>query len=84
MAIGSNIPESTNEVTVDMKMEFCSKIKKLPIESLQKFVEHAQQLQKSAVSELENEKFQIRVDEWPRETFDKINAYVSELQTNKR
>lgn len=28
------------EVTVDMKMEFCSKIKKLPVDALSKFVEY--------------------------------------------
>ena len=45
------------EVTVDMKMEFCSKIKKLPVENLHKFVEKAMEIQKDSVAELDNEKF---------------------------
>lgn len=64
---------------MDMKMEFCSKIKKLPIESLQKFVDYTMQVQGSAVDELENEKVQIRVDDWEVETFDRVNAFVNEL-----
>lgn len=73
-----SLPAST-VVTVDMKMEFCSKIKKLPIESLQKFVDYTMQVQGSAVDELENEKVQIRVDDWEVETFDRVNAFVNEL-----
>jgi hypothetical protein len=52
----TDLPKST-EITVDMKMEFCTKIKKLPIESLQSFVEFAQNVQGTSVSALENEKF---------------------------
>lgn len=67
-----------------MKMEFCSKIKKLPVENLHKFVEKAMEIQKDSVAELENEKFQIRVDEWSRDIFDQMNLFVSELGTTKR
>ena len=36
----ADAPTELQEVTVDMKMEFCSKIKKLPVETLAKFVDY--------------------------------------------
>ena len=69
-----------------MKMEFCSKVKKLTPDGLIKLVQIVQQAQSSSMNELEFERVQIRVDDWSRQVFDLISNQVDEILAgpNKR
>ena len=60
-------------------MEFCGKIKKLNGEQLTKFVGFVQAQMKSSVSEVEGDKVQIVVDDWPRPFFDEFNNFVTNM-----
>ncbi len=67
------------EVTNEMKKDFCARIKKLPAESLTKFVQKVQQSQSNSIAETGQDNLQIRVDEWTRAVFDQMSAYVDDL-----
>ncbi len=58
------------EVTSEMKRDFCARIKKLPAESITKFVQKVQQSQTTSIVETEQDNIQIKVDEWSRGIFD--------------
>ena len=72
-----------NGVTADMKYEFIDKVKKLTNEGLTQMVQHIQSLIPNSISDLENDKIQIKVDDFDRETFAKITEYVEELIINE-
>ena len=42
-------------------------------------VKFIQEVMKECIDELENDRIQIRVDSWSKETFNKIREYVQEL-----
>lgn len=72
-----------NGVTADMKYEFLDKVKKLTNEGLTQMVHYIQSLTPASVSDLENDKIQIKVDDFDREAFSKITEYVEELIINE-
>jgi hypothetical protein len=70
-------------VTTEMKMEFVEKVKKLSNEGLTQMVAQIQNLLPNSISDLENDKIQIKVDDFDKETFAKINDIVEELIINE-
>ena len=60
-------------------MEFIDKVKKLTNEDLTKMVANIQILLPQSISDLENEKIQIKVDDCDREIFNKITEFVEDL-----
>ncbi len=77
-----------SSVTSEMKFDFSDKVKRLTNEGLTQMVQHIQTLIPTSISDMENDKIQIKVDDFDRETFGKIQEYVEELiineQPNKR
>lgn len=73
-----------SNVTAEMKYEFIDKVKKLTNEGLTQMVQHIQTLLPASISDLENEKIQIKVDDFDRETFTKITEFVEELIINEQ
>lgn len=71
-------PAST-EVTTDMKVEFCNRIKKLTPEQLTKFVGYVQSTIASSMTEMENDRVQVRVDDWSRQQFDTLSGFVDDM-----
>lgn len=71
-----------------MKMDLVAKVKKLSNEGLTKLVKHVQQTARSAMSDLEDERVQIRIDDFDRDTFndvlDKIEEILLSEQPSKR
>lgn len=65
-----------------MKQEFVEKVKKLNNESIVKMVERIQELKASTISDLDDEKIQIKVDEFDAPAFQQISNYVDELLSN--
>lgn len=64
-------------------MEYVEKVKKLSNEGLTQMVTHIQTLIPQSISDLENDKIQIKVDDFDKETFAKINDFVDELLINE-
>ena len=62
-----------------MKLEFVEKVKKLSNEALTKMVQKIQEIQNATITDLDADRIQIRVDEFDKEAFDKVNSYVEEL-----
>ncbi len=67
-----------------MKYEFIDKVKKLTNEGLTQMVHHIQSLLPQSISDLETDKIQIKVDDFDRETFNKVNEYIEELLINEQ
>lgn len=65
-------------------MEFVDKVKKLTNEGLTQMVQHIQTLLPQSISDLENEKIQIKVDDFDKETFAKLNDFVDEIIINEQ
>lgn len=66
-----------------MKYEFIDKVKKLTNEGLTQMVQHIQSLLPQSISDLENDKIQIKIDDFDRETFSKMTDYIEELIINE-
>lgn len=64
-------------------MEFVDKVKKLSNEGLTQMVAHIQSLIPHSIADLENEKIQIKVDDFDKETFGKITEFIEELIINE-
>lgn len=75
-------PYST--VTAEMKYEFIDKVKKLTNEGLTQMVQHIQSLLPQSISDLENDKIQIKVDDFDKETFGKVTEFIEELIINEQ
>jgi Bromodomain extra-terminal - transcription regulation len=71
-------------VTVEMKMEFVDKVKKLSNEGLTQMVTHIQTLLPQSISDLEHEKIQIKVDDFDKDTFGKLSEFIEELIINEQ
>ncbi|CDW80938.1 bromodomain containing protein [Stylonychia lemnae] len=76
--------EESNIVTVEMKIDFVERVKQLSNEGLTQMVQQIQQIIPSAVSDIENEKLQIKVDEFDKEAFNKISDFIDELLLNEQ
>ncbi len=65
-----------------MKMEFVDKVKKLSNEGLTQLVKIIQGLMPQSITDLENEKIQIKVDDFDKEIFGKLNEKIDEILIN--
>ncbi len=63
-------------------MEFVDKVKKLSNEALTQMVTHIQGLIPGSISDLENDKIQIKVDDFDKEAFSKISNFIDDLLIN--
>ena len=70
--------EST-DVTRNMKLEFVSKIKKLTNEGLTSLVEKIREIKGASISELPNDKIQIRVDDFEKSEFESLTNLVENM-----
>lgn len=66
-----------------MKLEFVEKVKKLSNESLVKMVEKIQELKASTISELDQDKIKINVEEFDGLAFQQISNFVDELASGE-
>jgi hypothetical protein len=53
-----------DEVTRDMKLEFCAKVKKLSNKGLTSLVQKIKEVKAQSISDLPDDKIQIRVDDF--------------------
>ena len=71
---------NVSRVSLEMKMEFVEKVKKMSNEALTKMVQHIQTLAPTTISDLDQQdKIQIKVDDFDRETFAKLNDFVDDI-----
>lgn len=59
-------------VTAEMKYELIDKVKKLSNEGLTQMVQHIQQVLPRSISDMENDKVQIKIDDFDRDAFLKV------------
>ena len=69
----------SNEVSRDMKLDFVNKIKKLSNQGLTSVVEKIKEIKSNTISDLGNDKIQIRVDDFARNEFDTLMEHVEDL-----
>jgi len=62
-----------------MKMDLVAKVKKLSNEGLTKLVKHVKSIAQVALSELEDERVQIRVDDFDKESFSSVLEFIEEV-----
>ena len=75
---------NVSRVSLEMKMEFVGKVKKMSNEALTKMVQHIQTLAPTTISDLDQQdKIQIKVDDFDRETFAKLNDFVDDIIINE-
>lgn len=74
----------SEKVTTDMKMDLVAKVKKLSNEGLTKLVKHVQTVAQLAMTELEDERVQIRVDDFDKETFNGVIEFIEEILLNEQ
>jgi len=55
-----------------MKYELIDKVKKLSNEGLTQMVQHIQQVLPGSISDMENDKVQIKIDDFDRDAFLKV------------
>ena len=67
-----------------MKMDLVAKVKKLSNEGLTKLVKYVQSNAQPAMSELEDERVQIRIDDFDRDTFNSVLEYIEEILLNEQ
>lgn len=65
-------------------MDLVEKVKKLSNEGLTKMVHKVQDLMAQSISDLENDKIQIKIDDFDRDTFNQVNEYVEEILLNEQ
>lgn len=70
-------------VTAEMKYELIDKVKKLSNEGLTQMVQHIQQVLPRSISDMENDKVQIKIDDFDRDAFLKVTQFVEELIINE-
>jgi hypothetical protein len=71
--------QESNEVTRDMKLEFVNKIKKLTNAGLTSLVDKVKEIKSQTISELPQEKIQIRVDDFEKTEFLQLVEHVDNL-----
>lgn len=70
-------------ITIEKKMDFVDKVKKLTNEGLTKMVEHIQGLLPQSITDMENDRIQIKVDDFDKDTFSKVSEFIEELIINE-
>ena len=65
-------------------MDLVAKVKKLSNEGLTKLVKQVQLIAQPSMSELEDERVQIRVDDFDRETYNSILEFIEEILLNEQ
>ena len=73
----------SDEVTIDMKMDLVSKVKKLSNEGLTKLVTFVQTTAPSALIEMEDQRVQIRVDDFDKNAFNQVQEYIEDILINE-
>ena len=69
----------SNEVTRDMKLDFVNKIKKLSNAGLTSLVQKVKEVKSQTISELPQEKIQIKVDDFDKSEFLQLVDHVDSL-----
>lgn len=64
--------DGSRGVTAEMKYELIDKVKKLSNEGLTQMVQHIQQVLPGSISDMENDKVQIKIDDFDRDAFLKV------------
>ena len=64
-------------------MDFVDKVKKLTNEGLTKMVEHIKGLLPQSITDMENDRIQIKVDDFDKDTFSKVSEFIEELIINE-
>ena len=67
-----------------MKMDLVSKVKKLSNEGLTKLVKYVQSNAQTSISDMEDERVQIRIDDFDRDTFNSVLEYIEEILLNEQ
>ena len=75
--------EMADVVTRENKLEFVAKIKKLSNQGLTKMVNKIKEIKAQTISELPEEKIQIRVDDFDKAEFTQINEFVESILFNE-
>ena len=65
-------------------MEFVDKVKKLTNEGLTRMVEHIYGLLPQSITDMENDRIQIKVDDFDKDTFSKVSEFIDELIINEQ
>jgi arginyl-tRNA synthetase len=71
-------------VTVEMKMEFVEKVKKLTNEGLTRMVNMVQEYSANSISDIENDKIQIKIDDFDYESFLRVNQLIEEILSGEQ
>ena len=66
-------------VTREMKLEFVAKIKKLSNSALTSMVQKIKEIKAASISDLPEDKIQIRVDDFDKSEFCLINDFVDDM-----
>ena len=75
--------EMADVVTREHKLEFVAKIKKLSNHGLTQMVNKIKEVKAQTISELPEEKIQIRVDDFDKNEFEQINKFVESILFNE-
>ena len=75
--------EMADVVTREQKLEFVAKIKKLSNHGLTQMVNKIKEVKAQTISELPEEKIQIRVDDFDKSEFEQINKFVESILFNE-
>lgn len=67
-----------------MKYEFIDKVKKLTNEGLTEMVQRIQSLYPQSITDMENDKIQIKVDDLDKDAFSKVSEFIDELIINEQ
>ena len=62
-----------------MKMDLVAKVKKLSNDGLTNLVKHVQSVAQPAMTDLEDERVQIRIDDFDRDTFNSVLEFIEEI-----
>ena len=68
-----------DEITRDMKLEFCAKVKKLSNKGLTSLVQKIKEVKPQSIFDLPDEKIQIRVDDFEFQQFNQLNDHVDSI-----
>ena len=68
-----------NEVTREMKLDLVNKIKKLSNTGLTELVEKVKEIKAKTITELPQEKIQIRIDDFEKPEFLVLQNFVEEV-----
>ena len=67
-----------------MKMDLVAKVKKLSNEGLTKLVTFVQQTSSGSIQELEDQRVQIRVDDFDKNAFNQVQEYIEDILINEQ